>query len=252
MKFDSSQISLRVYLRNTDRKSWRMETAAEAIVTRARREGLAGATLLRGFFGLDINGELLERSFWSFVDHVPVIVELVDSAEAIARFLPDVCDIVEDGIATLRGVRAWLYRRIGLSESGHPQSLQLVHPPEKSTVLTTSPTSRLFQQGEDADLLRVFLGESDLWQGTALYRAIVHEARELGLGPVAVFRAPLGIGADGSLRAAKLFLPFLDSALAQGFLTIEKVRLIRFQKDDPAMCQMLLDFESYGDKASSL
>ena len=34
---------------------------------------------------------------------------------------------------------------------------------------------------KEAELLRIFIGESDKWQGKPLYEAIVHLARERGL-----------------------------------------------------------------------
>ena len=78
---------LRVYLRNTDKQGWFSPPAAETLVQRARRDGLAGATVLRGMLGLDVTGKLLESSTWSLVDHVPLIVEIVDAPPAIGRFL---------------------------------------------------------------------------------------------------------------------------------------------------------------------
>jgi uncharacterized protein len=44
---------------------------------------------------------------------------------------------------------------------------------------------------ENGQLLRVFIGESDTWQGYPLYRAIVLKARELGLAGATVLRACL-------------------------------------------------------------
>ena len=48
-----------------------------------RREGLAGATQLRGIAGLDFDGQMFGGQRWSLVEHVPVIVELIDGRDAI-------------------------------------------------------------------------------------------------------------------------------------------------------------------------
>src|SRR5437879_1194995 len=66
MKLEGEQTLLRVYLRNTDKQGWFSPPAAEALVQRARRDNLAGATVLRGIYGLDITGKVLEGSaVWS-------------------------------------------------------------------------------------------------------------------------------------------------------------------------------------------
>lgn len=103
MKLEGEQTLLRVHLRNTDKAGWL--SAADALVQQAHSHGLAGATVLRGFFGLDVNGRLLESSAWSFVEHVPVIVEIVDAPQAIGRFLTVVGKIIPEGLATLEAAR---------------------------------------------------------------------------------------------------------------------------------------------------
>src|SRR5437762_3542191 len=100
MKLEGEQTLLRVYLRNTDKYGW-WRLAADTLVARARRDGLAGATVLRGFFGLDLDGRLLEQSIWSVAEHRPVIIEFVDSPRVIGRFLSVVAEVVLDGLATL-------------------------------------------------------------------------------------------------------------------------------------------------------
>src|SRR5207302_3274378 len=56
----------------------------------------------------------------------------------------------------------------------------------------------------DAMLLRIFIGESDRWQGRPLYEAIVLKARELHLAGATVLRGPMGFGAHSHLHTAKI------------------------------------------------
>src|SRR3954468_21707810 len=98
MKFEREQVLLRVHLRNTDQCGWR--NAADALVERARQQDLAGATVLRGIYGLDIGGKLLESGRWSLVEHLPVIVEIVDSRANVGQFLQHVAEIVPEGLIT--------------------------------------------------------------------------------------------------------------------------------------------------------
>src|SRR5947199_10628443 len=100
MKLEGEQTLLRVYLRNTDEYGW-WRSAADTLVERARKQRLAGATVLRGFFGLDVGGRLLERSRWSVAERRPVVIEFVDSPRVIGAFLSTVAVVVRDGLATL-------------------------------------------------------------------------------------------------------------------------------------------------------
>ena len=57
---------------------------------------------------------------------------------------------------------------------------------------------------EDATLLRVFLGESDRYDGKPLYEAIVLKARELHLGGATVLRGIMGFGRSSRLHTTKV------------------------------------------------
>src|SRR5438046_10690791 len=94
MKLEGEQALLRIYLRNTDKHGW--SAASDVLVERAKKKHLAGATVLRGVFGLDIAGKLLETGRWSLIDHVPVVVEIVDHPHNIGPFLADVDEIVPE------------------------------------------------------------------------------------------------------------------------------------------------------------
>jgi uncharacterized protein len=251
MKLEGEQTLLRVYLRNTDRHGWFAPPAAEALVLRARKDGLAGATVLRGFFGLDVTGNILQTTSWSLVDHAPVIVELVDSPQAIGRFLTAVAEIVQEGLATLERGHVLLYRRTVAQVARSRMRLQVPPPPAPLSTLPSPEEFPIMHLSENGQLLRVFIGESDLWQNTPLYQAIVLKARELGLAGATVLRGPMGYGANSRLHTTKLMelstdlpivieivdtaeklellLPFLDEVVAEGLITIEGVRVLRYR-----------------------
>ena len=107
----------------------------------------------------------------------------------------------------------------------------------------------------DGCLLRIFLGESDTWHGRPLYEAIVLKARELGLAGATVLRGPMGFGANSRLHTVKilrlsedlpmiveivdskekidLLLPFVDEAVKEGLVTLEKVQVIQYRGTPP-------------------
>ena len=106
----------------------------------------------------------------------------------------------------------------------------------------------------DAVLLRIFLGESDRWEHTPLYEAIVLKARELHLAGATVLRGPMGFGKASRLHTAKIlrlsmdlplvieivdseekinsFLPELEKMLGGGLVTLEKVKVLRYRSGD--------------------
>src|ERR1700721_1318193 len=95
MNSASEQILLRVYLQSADRAP-HVPTYAQ-LIEAARREKLAGATAIRAIMGVGYHGILKPPGVFSFVEHVPIIVEIVDSAEKIAAFLCGTMDALMIG-----------------------------------------------------------------------------------------------------------------------------------------------------------
>jgi PII-like signaling protein len=254
VKLEGEQTLLRVYLRNTDKQGWFSSPAAESLTQRARRDGLAGATVLRGVLGLDITGKLLESRAWSLVDHVPVIVEIVDAPQAIGRFLSVVEQTVREGMATLERAHVVLYRHGGPAAALAVRRLEVPSPIVPLSTLPSPEEFPAMRLSENGHLLRVFIGESDVWHGQPLYRAIVLKARELGLAGATVLKGPMGFGANSLLHTTKLLelstdlpivveivdraekvqslLPFLDEAVKEGMITIEEVRVLKYRHNE--------------------
>jgi PII-like signaling protein len=249
MKLEGEQTLLRVYLRNTDKFGW--SSAADSLVERAKSKGLAGATLLRGIYGLDIAGDVLESGRWSFVEHVPEIVEFIDHPQKIGVFLTDVAEIVAEGLATLERAHVLVYRQNRITATTVAMRSDLPGPVTPLSTLPSPEEYPAMKMSEEGQLLRVFCGESDTWNGQPLYRAIVIKAKELGLAGATVLRGPMGFGANSRVHTAKLLdlstdlpivielvdsadkvqslLPFLDEVVLEGLITIEAVRVLRYR-----------------------
>jgi PII-like signaling protein len=106
---------------------------------------------------------------------------------------------------------------------------------------------------KDAVLLRIFFGEDDRFEHQPLYEAIVQKAREQHLAGATVLRGPMGFGHSSRLHTAKIlrlsfdlpivieivdteakineFLPLLDSMMASGLITLEKVQVLQYGKE---------------------
>ncbi|MCI0684942.1 MAG: DUF190 domain-containing protein [Gemmataceae bacterium] len=252
MKLEGEQTLLRVWLRNTDKHGW--SAASDLLVERAKRRDLAGATMLRGILGLDSTGSLLEGGRWALVEHVPVIVEFVDHPRRIGAFLSDVAEVVPEGLATLERAHVLLYRHHRAAADRAAIRLDLPGPITPFSTLPSPEEFPVMKMSEEGQLLRVFIGESDTWQGQPLYRAIVLKAKELGLAGATVLRGPMGFGANSRVHTARLLelstdlpvvielvdgaariqslLPFLDQAVGEGLITIEAVRVLRYRHND--------------------
>src|ERR1700722_10043710 len=108
MSILGEQVLLRAYLQSADR-SPRLPTY-QRIVQAARKEKLAGATVLRGILGAGYRG-VIRGSAWSLVQHVPIVVEIVDSGEKIANFVHGTLDqIMIGGMLTLERAVVMMYR----------------------------------------------------------------------------------------------------------------------------------------------
>ena len=128
MDIQGERVLLRVYLQSADRAP--RTPSDERIVLAARHAGLAGATVLRGILGAGYHG-IIQSSAWSLVEHVPVIVEIVDTAQRIADFVHGPLDqIMVNGMLTLERAAVILYRqRAEPPFSHHENATHLTVPP---------------------------------------------------------------------------------------------------------------------------
>jgi uncharacterized protein len=106
----------------------------------------------------------------------------------------------------------------------------------------------------EAELLRIFIGESDRHEGRPLYEAIVMAARKRGMAGATVLRGLMGFGAHSRMHTAKIlrlsedlpliieivdkperieaFLPLLDEMIGEGLVTLERAQVIAYRYGD--------------------
>jgi len=99
---------LRIFIGESDK--WEGKPLYEAIILKARELNVAGATMLRGMMGYGANSRIHTAKILRLSEDLPVIVEIVDSAEKIAALLPFVEAMVTEGLVTLEEVRVLKYR----------------------------------------------------------------------------------------------------------------------------------------------
>jgi PII-like signaling protein len=99
---------LRIFIGESDR--WHGTPLYEAIVRRAREEGLAGATVLRGIEGFGADSRLHTSRILRLSEDLPVVIEIVDTAENVDRVLPMLDEMVSEGMLTVEKVHVIAYR----------------------------------------------------------------------------------------------------------------------------------------------
>jgi PII-like signaling protein len=100
-------VLLRIYV--TEGMKWERKPLYEAIVMRAREQGLGGATVLRGPMGYGRTTEMHSAKILDLSVNLPILIELVESEEKIHGFLPALEEMLPGGLATLEKVKVLHY-----------------------------------------------------------------------------------------------------------------------------------------------
>src|SRR5262249_31774401 len=108
---------------------------------------------------------------------------------------------------------------------------------------------------EEVFLLRIFIGESDEYEGLPLFRAIVRKAQEEQLAGATVFRGPIGFGRSSQIHQTKAsrlsfdhpivieivdsedkirtFVEQIEELVGSGLITLERVKAIFYSSERP-------------------
>jgi PII-like signaling protein len=250
MKIEAEQVLCRFHLSNVAQHG--LSPLYEWIVEQAHHGGMQGATVLKGFYGLDPAGSVLEERTWSLVQHLPVIVEVVDDAAKVEALLATVEPVLQDGLITLERAHVLMYRAGERHVTGPLNGRNII-----GTVTTSAAAGvRTMKMPERGVLLRIFIGESDKDPAgdRPLYEALVRKAKEAQLGGATVLRGQMGFGRHSRVHTAKLFdlstdlpvlieivdaedkveafLPAVDELVTEGLVTLEAVRILRYVSPD--------------------
>jgi PII-like signaling protein len=158
--------------------------------------------------------------------------------------------IMLNGMITLERAHVMMYRH---SKSAEPTRLTLGSMLKPLSTVPQIEAKYPMKINENGVLLRVFIGESDIFEHKPLYEAIVHKVRELGLGGATVLRGVEGFGAHSVVHKAhllemstdlplvieivdtedkiKLLLPHLETMVKEGMVTMEYVVILMYRHD---------------------
>jgi PII-like signaling protein len=148
----------------------------DAILTFLLHRGVAGATASRAMAGFGAHREMHTTKIEVLTQHLPIQIEFIESAEKVDELMPTLYDMVTDGIIEVHDTQV-----VKIANKERPS-------PEKAPHTELKGTARL---------MRIYMGESDKWQGEPLYEAILKRLRLMDVAGATVYRGILGYGAKG-------------------------------------------------------
>jgi PII-like signaling protein len=80
------------------------------LIEESRRQGMAGATALRGLEGFGVHNQVHTAKVLELSVDLPVVVEIIDTDERIEHFMDTVDAAISEGLATVERVKAKFYR----------------------------------------------------------------------------------------------------------------------------------------------
>lgn len=98
---------LRIFIGESDQ--WHGQPLYDAIVQRLRKEGFAGATVIRGIEGFGAHSRLHTARILRLSEDLPVVVEIADTPENIDRALGIVDEMVTEGMVTVEDIHIFKY-----------------------------------------------------------------------------------------------------------------------------------------------
>lgn len=85
MKFEEKQL-LRMYVGEQAKHHHR--PFYEVIVAEAKATGIAGATVFKGILSYGMSGRVHTAKILELSQHLPMLIEIVDTPERVSEFLP--------------------------------------------------------------------------------------------------------------------------------------------------------------------
>jgi uncharacterized protein len=99
---------LRIYIAGSD--TWHGRSLYQQIVERARKQDLAGVTVLHGICGFGASSKLHRARVRRVKQAIPVVIEIADSQDRLEAFLPALDEMLTSGLVTVGAAELISYR----------------------------------------------------------------------------------------------------------------------------------------------
>lgn len=98
---------LKIYIDNDD--TYEGKPLYEALLSLAKAQGIAGATVIKAVAGMGANSELHSFSVWVLKQQLPLIVAIIDTQEHIETFLKAAEPLIKEGLVTMNDIEVVQY-----------------------------------------------------------------------------------------------------------------------------------------------
>jgi CBS domain-containing protein len=155
---------VRIYVSEGDLH--RQQPLDAALVAFLRKEGAAGATVLRAIEGFGSSGKIHTLRWVELAERLPVVIEWIERAEQVERLLPRIKEMVKRGLITVEDTEVVLYCAYPVRDV--PSALHAADV-MSSDVVSVSPTTTV------EEVVKLMLGKG--------YRAlpVVEASRPIGM-----------------------------------------------------------------------
>ena len=192
--------------------------------------GISGATVLKGVAGFGADHHLHSSNLLDISDRLPLKIEFIETREKVDELFGKLEEMVGSGMIELQETT--------------------VAKPAQLTKATKLPAPGHVKIEGKAQLMRIFIGESDRWKDKPLHEALVHALRANDLAGVTVYRGILGYGAhrrvhkesplhlshDCSIMLSiidteeklRAFLPVVEQMVQEGLVCLSDVDIIKY------------------------
>jgi hypothetical protein len=107
-RFKGERTLMRIFIGESDKHHGK--PLYQAIVELLRSRGLAGATVLRGISGFGSTSHVKTEKILRLSLDLPIVIEVVETEEAIQSVLPDLDGMIGGGLITLERANVIMYR----------------------------------------------------------------------------------------------------------------------------------------------
>lgn len=205
--------------------------AASSILDFLFFRGISGAIVLKGIAGFGTDHHLHSSASVEISGNLPVKVEFIDSHEKIEQIFSKLREIAGDAVIEMQ------------------ETTVIQRTVQSNDALATGVSGHTILAGK-AQLMQIYIGESDRWRDRPLHEALVYAMRANDLAGVTVYRGILGYGAhrrmhkdaplhlshDASIMLSvidteeklRAFLPIAEQMVGEGIVVLSDADIIKY------------------------
>ena len=222
--------ALKVSIYIADGETYHGVGRASALLDFLFYRGVSGATVLKGVAGFGADHHLHTASLVDVSDRLPIKVEFIETLVKVEELLPTLKELCGTGL-------------IEVQETTIVKAANSTSDPAEQSAVHHKVEGK-------AKLLRIYIDETDKWNGKSLHEALVEALRANEIAGITVYKAILGYGsgkhvhqrhvfsAGASLMLAVIdvepkirsFLPILDKMMPNGLVVLSDVDIITYRR----------------------